>query len=202
MRILKWILIGLLVLGGVFVVGGFFLPDVVRLQRSVQIERPPAHVFAMLNGFSRFNEWSPWADYDSSATYTLEGPASGVGATLRWRGERGEGSQQIVALEPDERIDVALDFGAAGDAAARFLLTPRDSGTELVWSFTTDFEGNYLGRWMGLFFERLVGNDYERGLADFKRLVESQPPPAPPAASLPANAAEDGGQGSDTSPEE
>lgn len=187
MRLLKWILIGLLLLGGIFVTGGFFLPDVVRVQRAVQIKRQPAQVFPLLNGFARFNEWSPWADYDPSASYSLEGPASGVGATLRWHGEKGEGSQKITALEPDERIDVALEFGDAGRGTASFLLTPRDTGTELVWSFTSDFEGNFVGRWMGMFFDRMIGPDYERGLAAFKRLAESEPPPAPPAptASLP-----------------
>lgn len=179
MRIVKWLLVVLLLLGGVFVAGGLLLPDTVEVRRSTTIERPPAQVFALINGFGRFNEWSPWADYDASASYTFEGPASGVGATMRWRGDKGEGSQRIIALDPDRRLDVALDFGGSGRGTASFLLAPSAAGTDLIWTFGSDFEGNYFGRWMGLFMDRLVGGDYQRGLAALKRLAESEPLPAP-----------------------
>lgn len=191
MRILKWILIVLVALAAVFVAGGLMLPDKVQVQRSIQIERPPAQVFALINGFARFNEWSPWADYDATATYSLEGPASGVGATMRWRGDKGEGSQQITALEPDRRIDVALDFGDAGRATASFLLAPRGEGSDVTWTFGSDFEGNFIGRWMGLFLDRMVGGDYERGLAALKRLAESEPLPAPAPAEADSGADSD-----------
>jgi len=181
MRFLKWLLAVVLLLGGVFAVGGMLLPDQVELERSVRIERPPSQVFDLLNGFGRFNEWSPWADYDASARYEFAGPSQGVGAVLRWRGDRMEGSQTITAVEPGRRITVALDFGASGDAVAEFRLEPAGEATDLTWAFRSDFEGSWSGRWIGLFFDRLVGGDYERGLAAFKTLAESEPVQQPPA---------------------
>jgi hypothetical protein len=179
MRLLKWLLGLVLALGLVFAVGGMLLPDVVELQRSVRIERPPSQVYPLLNGFGRFNEWSPWAAYDPSARYEFDGPSQGVGAVLRWRGDKMEGSQTIIGVEPDRRITVALDFGASGEAIAEFRLEPAGEATDLTWAFRSDFEGSWTGRWMGLFFERLLGPDYERGLASLKQLAESEPESRP-----------------------
>jgi effector-binding domain-containing protein/uncharacterized protein YndB with AHSA1/START domain len=178
MRILKWLVGGLLALGVVFAVGGSLLPDHVHVERSIVIERSPAHVHAILDGYERFNEWSPWAEMDPNATYTYGGPKRGVGARLAWSGDPatvGTGSQEITASVPGERVETALDFGDQGKATAAFVLTPENGGTRVVWGFDTAFEGNLVGRWFGLLMERMLAPDYERGLARLKALVESLP---------------------------
>jgi uncharacterized protein YndB with AHSA1/START domain len=179
---MKWLKGLLLVLGAlllVFVLGGLLLPDRVEVERSIHIERPPAQVFAALNGFARFNEWSPWADYDTTARYDLSGPPSGVGARMEWIGEKGAGSQQILLAVPDELIVVDLDFGGDGSAEARYLLVPENGGTRTIWQLRSELDGPRM-RWIGLMFERMIGPDYERGLASLKRLLEAEPLPAAP----------------------
>ena len=183
MRILKFLFGLLLLLAVIVVVGGFLLPDTVHVERSITIDRPPSQVFAVLNSYKRFNEWSPWAAKDPNATYAYSGPESGVGAKLEWKGDPktvGAGSQEIVASVPDQRIDVKLDFLEHGKATASYLLTPEGQGTKVVWSFDTSFEGNLIGRWFGLMMEKMLAPDYEAGLASLKKLVESEPVPAPP----------------------
>jgi uncharacterized protein YndB with AHSA1/START domain len=198
MRILKWLAMVLAALAAVFVLGGLLLPDRSVVERETVIARPPAMVFAALDGFARFNEWSPWRDYDPSATYTLEGPPRGVGARLRWQGEQGAGSQEIIALDPPHSIAVQLDFGQDGTAQAHFLLRPAGDGTRLVWRFEFDAEGSWSGRWFNLLLDRFVGADYERGLAALKALLEAEPAPAAaapaenPAAEPPAAEAASG----------
>lgn len=183
MRWLKRLGIALLLLGVVFVGVGLLLPDRVHVARSIEIERPPAEVYALLEGFERFNEWSPWKDYDPSAQYRLEGPARGVGASMHWSGDKGSGSQRITAVDPGRRIDVALEFGPdGGGGEASFLLEPSPAGTRLGWTFDSDFQGSLMFRWIGLFFDRLIGGDYERGLASLKQLAESEPAPQPEPA--------------------
>jgi len=180
MRALK-IVIGLLVLlAAVGLVGGLVLPDEVEVQRSIVIDRPPAQVYDVLNGFTRFNEWSPWAEYDETAVYALQGPATGVGARMTWQGERGGGSQEIIAVVEDAEIAVALDFGSEGKATARYRLAPDGEGTRVVWLLESDFEGSLVGRWFGLMMDDMVGSDYERGLGQLKALLENSPAPAVP----------------------
>ena len=92
MKFIKWVLATIAVLGLVFVAGSPLLPSTTHVERSVVIERSPDQVFAALDSFERFSAWSPWAEYDPQATYTFEGPASGVGALMRWAGKRAVGS--------------------------------------------------------------------------------------------------------------
>lgn len=184
MRVLKFLLGAILLLAAILVIGGFLLPDRAHVERSIVIDRSPAHVYSILNSYKRFNEWSPWADRDPNATYTYSGPASGVGAGMGWVGDPktvGSGSQKIIASAPDQRIETALDFGEQGKGTTTFVLTPEGKGTRVVWGFDTHFEGSLIGRWFGLFMEKMLAPDYERGLANLKRLMESEPLPVPEA---------------------
>lgn len=202
MRALKLLAGLVLLLAGVFVIGGLFLPDKTHVERSIDIARPPQQVFDFLNGFARFQEWSPWGpDFDPSQVTTLSGPPSGVGAQLSWTGHKaGSGSQTILASDPPRQIDIALDFGPQGKAIAHYTLSAAEVGTRLVWSFDVDAEGRFADRWMGLLFERLIGADYEKGLARLKQVIEADPPPPAPVAAqaaetLPAAAEEIAGAG-------
>lgn len=195
MRILKWLGVILAVLLGVGVVGGLLLPDRCIVERDTVIERPADIVFATLDGFTRFNEWSPWRDYDPTARYELEGPEHGVGARMRWQGQRGGGSQEVIALEPLHSIAVRLDFGAEGDALATYLLRPAGNGhTRLIWRFEADADGNLLARWIMLFAKYAVAADFDRGLASLKTLLESAPA-SPPRLPTSDEGDADGGSG-------
>jgi effector-binding domain-containing protein/uncharacterized protein YndB with AHSA1/START domain len=178
MRIVKFLFVLVIVLAAVLLGGGMLLPDTLHVERSTVIARSPAHVYAVLNDYRRFNQWSPWAAKDPNATYTWSGPSSGVGAKLSWVGDPetvGSGSQEITASVPDQRVETALDFGEHGKATAAFVLTPEGQGTKVVWGFDTSFEGNLFGRWFGLFMEKMLAPDYEAGLANLKKLVETFP---------------------------
>lgn len=177
MKILKWLLATLLVLVVVFLAGAFLLPDHVEVERSVEVDRPPAQVHALLDDLSRFNEWSPWAARDSAAEYRFEGPAAGVGARMHWSGnaDLGTGSIAIVGSEAPAWVQTEVAFGGFDEpAAARFEIAPREGGSTVTWRFRSALSGPVM-RWLGLFIGPAVGDDYERGLASLKALVESTP---------------------------
>lgn len=176
MKALKVIAGIVLVLVAVFVAGGFLLPASTHLERSVAIARPPADVHAMLDSFRRFNEWSPWAEADPNARYRHSGPERGVGAKLSWTGDPnsvGTGSQEIIESRPG-RVVTALDFGQMGQARATFTIVPEGAGSRVTWAFDTDHAG-IADRWFGLLLERMVGGDYEKGLAKLKAVMEAEP---------------------------
>ncbi|MBX3725796.1 MAG: SRPBCC family protein [Xanthomonadales bacterium] len=179
MKILKWLLAVLLVLALVFVVGGFLLPGHVEVERSIDVDRPPGQVHALVDDLSRFNEWSPWAARDPDASYRYEGPAAGVGARLHWRGnaEVGTGSLSITQSEAPGLVVTAVAFeGFDEPAQARFLIVPRgEAGSTVTWRFRSTLRGPLM-RWLGFgFIGRAVGDDYERGLAALKTVLESAP---------------------------
>ncbi len=177
MKFLKWSL-GILVLAGIaFVAGGLLLPATTHVERSIVIDRPQADVFRALNSFQRFNEWSPWFAADPQARYRFEGPKEGVGARMAWTGNRavGSGSQAIIESRAPEEIAVALDFGGSLARARYVLASEGPAVTRVTWHFQSDHGFNPLDRWFGLLFEKMIGGDYERGLARLKSVLEAPP---------------------------
>lgn len=177
MKFLKWTLAVLALLGAVLVGGSLLLPAQTQVERSVLIQAPPGEVFATLNSFQRYNQWSPWFAADPQARYEYTGPAEGVGAGMQWSGNRavGSGSQEILESVPNQKIVVALDFGGSA-AQATYTLAPEGAGTRVQWRFQARHGYNPFNRWMGLLFDKMIGADFERGLAALKGLLEQRPP--------------------------
>ncbi len=181
-RLVSLLLVLVLLLAGI----AFVLPDRVHVERSITIARPKSQIHLLLTSLRRFNEWSPWFARDPAANYTFTGPDSGVGATLAWvsrRNDVGSGSQAIVAVVPDESVTLDLDFGVRGKSVARFDLRTESGETRVTWNLDSDlplhldqrFGWNAVGRYMGLFMDRLVGADFERGLSNLKQIVDGFP---------------------------
>jgi hypothetical protein len=124
------ILIGLFGLIVLLVAIGFLLPRQVHVERAVVIDRPASLVFATVNSFQRFNEWSPWHELDPNMNVTMEGPRSGVGAKYSWTGNDkvGTGVQTISESIENQSVTNDLDFGDMGLAKAQLKLTPQDGG--------------------------------------------------------------------------
>lgn len=191
----KKILGGLIAVIFFALVVGLLLPSKIHVERSIVINAPPSTVFALINDFHKFNLWSPWAKLDPNTQYTFSGPDSGVGAKMEWRSENrdvGNGQHQIMVSKPDQHIQTALDFGDMGTAFATFDLAATGAGTRVTWGFDRDNGYNMMGRYFGLMMDKMIGPDFERGLANLKTLAEStspvatavpsETPSAPPAA--------------------
>jgi len=179
---LKKVGLVVLILLAAFVVTGYLLPKQVHVERSININRPVNMMFEMLNGYRYYSEWSPWVERDPQAEFIVSGPDEGVGARLSWVGDPqlvGSGWQEIVASKPYEEINIKLDFDAQGVANTGFKLVSQGDATQVIWFFDSDltegvnFVDSFLARYFGLLFDRWVGGDYERGLANLKEYAES-----------------------------
>lgn len=178
MAILKKIVLALAVVIVLLAAVGMMLPRNVHVERQIVIDAPAATIFALLDGYKQFNKWSPWAVYDPNAKYTYEGPEFGVGAKQSWVGDPktvGKGSQEIVEVKENELVKSKLEFTGQGPASAQFTLTPEASGTKVVWGLDCDMGKGPVGRYFGLMMDKMVGKDFEKGLAGMKTLAESFP---------------------------
>lgn len=177
MKLMKRLLVGLAGLLIALVVIGFLLPSSARVERSIVIDRPASLIFPLLNSYQRFNDWSPWHGIDPNTEYTYGEIASGVGATMTWKGNEtvGSGKQTITASEPDSRVASELEFGDAGISQVEMRLTAEGRSTRVTWSFQADIGNDLIGRYFGLLMDRFVGPDYEKGLTRLKALVETFP---------------------------
>lgn len=167
-----------------FVTGGLLLPRTAHVERSIEIERPAATVFAVLNGFESFASWSPMLVRDPDVALVLSGPSSGVGARLEWEGDPrlvGRGWQEIVVSEPVSRVSMRMAVDQLGAAESSYLVDRIGGGTRLTWTFDTDLVegqgifGGLLARYFGLFFDKWIGSDFEQGLDRLKLFLESLP---------------------------
>lgn len=174
---LKKLLGALLIVGIVLVGVAYMLPREAHVERSIVIDRPAAAVFPLLNSLKRFNEWSPWAQYDPNMKMTFSGPDSGPGAAMRWAGNSkvGTGDEIITESIPDKRVNMDLSFGEMGTSKASWLLSSDGNSTTVVWTLDANVGDNPIGRYMGLLVDKMVGPDYERGLASLKTLAEKTP---------------------------
>ncbi len=157
-------------------------PSVFHVERSALINAAPSAVFEHVNDFRKWEAWSPWAKRDPAAKAVFEGSPTGPGAIFRWSGndEVGEGSMKIVEAKPGEaiKIDLAFTKPFEGNNAVSFAFRPEGAGTRVTWSL--DGEQGYIERLfctiMNLNMDRMIGGDYEQGLAALKSVVEGKAP--------------------------
>jgi uncharacterized protein YndB with AHSA1/START domain len=152
-------------------------PDTFSVQRSATINAPPAKVFAVLNDFRRWPEWSPWEKLDPAMKRTLGGPDAGKGASYAWEGnsKAGAGRMEIIESAPASKVGIQLDFikPFEGHNITEFTLTPQgDTGTQLNWSMRGPTP--FVSKLMQVFvnFDTMIGKDFEEGLANLKALAE------------------------------
>ncbi len=174
------------ILGGVaalviIVIGlGFVLPDRAEVERQIIVNAPQEEVFALISDFGEWERWSPWAQIDPDAEYTLSG--EGVGQKMEWKSDHrevGSGSQVVTVLDPPALMTTDLDFGDMGRAKAHFRLVPTTEGnTRVIWSLETNMREGVplrmqpMSTYMGFFMDDFMGPVYEEGLANLKRVAE------------------------------
>jgi carbon monoxide dehydrogenase subunit G len=178
MRVVTWIAAVLVALVGILAAVIATRPAEFTIERSVDVAAPPAVVFALVDDFHKWDGWSPWAKLDPAMKVTYSGPDSGVGAKYAWSGDRrvGEGRMAITDAKPGERVTVALDFIAPLPAqnVAEFRFAPAGGGTRVTWSMSgaNGFVGKAFALLMNM--DKLVGAQFEQGLASLKALAERQ----------------------------
>jgi effector-binding domain-containing protein/uncharacterized protein YndB with AHSA1/START domain len=174
---LKKIIIGLVAVVAILAVIGLLLPRHVKVARSVTIDRPASMVYATLNSFVLFPQWSPWQHLDPNMIQTTEGARDGVGAKLVWKGNDkvGSGTQLITASTPNQTVASDLDFGDMGVAKSVVTLTPEGGMTRATWTVDVDMGANPIGHYIGLTMDSILGKDFASGLNNLKTLVESLP---------------------------
>lgn len=151
-------------------------PDNFSVQRAATINAPPEKIFEFLDDFRRWTAWSPWEALDPDMVRTYGGPDSGPGATYEWSGNKkvGRGRMEIIESVPPSRLTLQLDFVAPFEAhnVTVFTLDPGADGTVLTWEMRGP--STFMSKLMGLFvsMDRMIGRDFERGLANLKAAAE------------------------------
>lgn len=173
---LKTILIVVVVLVAAVLIYAATKPDQFRIQRTASISAPAEKIFPLINDFHTWSAWSPWEKLDLAMKKTHSGAPQGKGAVLEWDGNKDVGTGRMEVLEsiPSSKILIKLDFLKPFEAhnQAEFTLAPNTGSTQVTWAMYGPQP--YIVKVMSLFcsMDKMVGGQFEKGLADLKALAE------------------------------
>lgn len=151
-------------------------PDIFEVSRSATIRATPERIFALLADFQEWGAWSPYEKKDPAMKRSFKGGTSGVGAVYAFDGNREAGTGELTIVEVQAPVKLAVTLGMTKPMACHnlitFTLAPAEGGTLVTWRM----EGAcpFIGKVMGTIFnmDRMVGGDFEKGLAALKQAAE------------------------------
>lgn len=107
---------------------------------------------------------------------SLSGATQGAGAIYSWEGNKdvGTGRMEILESKASSNVRIKLNFMKPFEAqnTAEFSLNPNAEQTEVVWAMYGPQP--FIAKLMSLVFnmEKMVGPDFEQGLAAMKVAAE------------------------------
>ncbi len=171
LKTLLWVL-GIIVF--LVLIVAFLLPKTYTVKRSIEINIPVETAYFIASDFDYRSRWDPWLSMDPDAEVSIIGESKTVGSGYTWDGELiGSGKLTIKELDKNKKIISDLEF-----------FNPRPGKAEVIWNFSEKNEktlatwsimGNLsypVERLMGLFMDKILGSDLEKGIESFKLLCE------------------------------
>lgn len=152
-------------------------PDTFRIQRTTSIKASPEQIFPFLNDFEKAMAWSPYEKKDPAMKRRLSGATGGKGAVYEFEGnnEVGAGRIEIIDSQPLEKVTLRLDMvkPMKGSNIVEYILEPQGDTTEVTWAMHGS--APFISKVICLFLnmDKMVGGDFEKGLASLKSLVET-----------------------------
>lgn len=151
-------------------------PDSFRVQRQTIVKAPAEKILPLITNLRGWPAWSPYEKKDPAMKRTFGGTESGKGATYAWDGNKevGSGSMEITDVTPPTQVKIKLDFlkPMEGHSLATFTLEPKGDSTIVEWAM--DGPQPFISKVMCLFLnmDKMIGTDFEVGLASLKGLAE------------------------------
>jgi hypothetical protein len=160
----------------VLVLVGFVLPGHYRVRRSIVIRATPSAVFPLVGDLRAWREWGVWFARDPAMQIEYSPATTEVGAWSQWKSKsQGDGKMTISAVHPDDDFEYTMVFADIGMVShGTMALSGGPASTTVTMGMEGDLGHNPLYRWFGVFMDKLVGPDFEAGLANLKRVAESR----------------------------
>lgn len=154
---------------------GLFLPHQYRVERRLEMRAKPEVIYPLLSGLRHWPEWTVWnREMDPGVEFTFGSPDQGLGAEYRWTGPKlGRGWLKITKAEPDKSVAYDLSFDEGMPVSTGSLtIVPEGDHVAVVWSNEGHLGKNPINRYFGLFMDRMVGPDFEKGLERLRAKAE------------------------------
>jgi hypothetical protein len=168
------VLVGLWI---ILLVIGFLLPGHYRVERTTVIAAKPSVVYPLVSDLKAWKGWGIWFARDPAMQISYSPATTEVGAWSEWKSKsQGDGKMTISATRPAEYFEYKMEFtDMAMVSTGGMRLTPADGGTRVSMTMEGDLGRSPVNRWFGVFMDKLVGPDFDAGLANLKRISEEAP---------------------------
>jgi len=176
MKVLIRIFGGLVALWVALLLVGLVLPGHYRVERSALVSAAPDRIFLLVSDLRAWSRWGVWFGRDPAMKISYSPVTSEVGSWSSWTSKsQGDGKMTVTLSRPNEAFEYRMDFSDMGMVARGTMgLSPAPGGaTRVTMAMEGDLGRSPVNRWFGLFMDRLIGPDFEGGLANLKRLAES-----------------------------
>ena len=138
-------------------------------------------VYEYLRYLRNQDHWVKWYQLDPEMKKTHKGEDGKIGFQSAWESEHkkvGAGQQTITTLDDNKAIYTKLEFykpfKSESDAYIRTEKVD-DTTTEVSWGFTGEMNPPMNVMLLFMNMDKLVGNDFEEGLAKLKQILEQKP---------------------------
>ena len=133
-------------------------------------------VYNLVNNLDTYDKWMPWNQLDPNWKVEYATQKTGAGAWYKWQSKNdkvGNGMLTIDESVPNSKVVTELAFeGFDEPSVGGFLLEPSGNGTALKWYMNSDMGNNPIYRWMGLMMDKMLGPQFEQGLANIQMLAD------------------------------
>ena len=170
---MKKFLLVLLVLIVIAAVVGFFLPQSYSVEESINIQAKPSAIHDLVGDLKRWDDWTPFKDMDPSVQVTFGEKTKGVGASQTWTGKDGKGSLTFTSSDDKSGIEYDMMFDTT-PAQGGVRYEPKGDTTTVTWWMKGDMGMPVLGGYFALLMPRMVGPEFQKGLAKLKQQVEKK----------------------------
>lgn len=144
------------------------------LENQTIIKKPIEAVFPAASDFTQWKRWSPWFIQEPEATFKVSGQPSHVGHKQEWNGDAiGSGQTTMVQLVGKNELHFDLEFFKPWKSKSKTSIYLEEQGEHTRVRWTMESPMPWFLFWLVPLMQALVKEDYRRGLAMLKELVET-----------------------------
>jgi effector-binding domain-containing protein len=177
MKIFKKIGIWILIIIAILIIISFLLPRSYKVERITYIKAKRSVIHNLTSNFKKWDLWTPWTKAsDSTAVFELVGFDGQVGTQWKWTGKvLGNGEMIVTEIIPDELIAYDLSFNEGKyQSKGKLVIEAKGDSSKVSWFDEGDLGYNPISRFMGLFMDKMMGPDFEKGLSKLKKVAEER----------------------------
>jgi effector-binding domain-containing protein len=177
MKTLKVIFLILIILIILLVLISFLLPKSYKVERSISIRADKGVIFNLASHFNKWDLWSVWTkEMDSTVKFELIGTDGQLGAQRKWSGKiMKDGEMKAIEIIPGELFAYTLDMdNGKFRSLGKIRIESKGDSNKVTWSHQGELGYNPVARYMGLFMDKMMAPDFEKGLTKLKKVAEER----------------------------